>query len=66
MTMMRYTLQAYDYVFSVDVEDGKPPIKLPYNKGEDPYVAAHNFLTKNSLPPSYLDQVSRKIQHSPP
>lgn len=25
-------LQEYDYVFSVDVEDGKPPLKLPYNK----------------------------------
>lgn len=21
----------YDYVFDVDIEDGKPPLKLPYN-----------------------------------
>ncbi|XP_045474731.1 phospholipase A-2-activating protein [Harmonia axyridis] len=47
----------YDYVFSVDVEDGKPPLKLPYNKGDDPNDAAQNFLVKNSLPFVYLDQV---------
>lgn len=23
--------QEYDFVFDVDVEDGKPPLKLPYN-----------------------------------
>lgn len=44
-------------MFSVDVEDGKPPLKLPFNKGDDPYVAAHNFLEKNFLPAAYLDQV---------
>ncbi|XP_018332885.2 phospholipase A-2-activating protein [Agrilus planipennis] len=47
----------YDFVFSVDVEDGKPPLKLPYNKGEDPYVTAHAFLQKNMLPADYLEQV---------
>ncbi|KAI4461369.1 phospholipase a-2-activating protein [Holotrichia oblita] len=47
----------YDFVFSVDVEDGKPPLKLPYNKGDDPYKAAHLFLDKNMLPAVYLDQV---------
>lgn len=45
----------------MDVEDGKPPVKLPYNKGDDPYVAAHNFLAKNNLPPSYLDQVMKLL-----
>lgn len=52
-----YEGKAYDFVFTVDVEDGKPPLKLPYNKGDDPYVTAHNFLEKNMLPASYLDQV---------
>lgn len=49
--------KTYDYVFSVDVEDGKPPLKLPFNRNDDPYTAAHTFLTKNNLPSSYLDQV---------
>lgn len=30
----------YDYVFNVDIEDGKPPLKLPYNIGENPYEVA--------------------------
>lgn len=47
----------YDFVFSVDVEDGKPPLKLPYNKGDDPYKAAHAFLQKHMLPAEYLEQV---------
>lgn len=49
--------QFYDFVFSVDVEDGKPPIKLPYNNGDDPSKAAQDFLVKNSLPFVYLEQV---------
>ncbi|RZC40157.1 phospholipase A-2-activating protein [Asbolus verrucosus] len=52
-----YEGKAYDFVFSVDVEDGKPPLKLPYNRGQDPYQAANNFLAKNVLPTSYLEQV---------
>lgn len=32
--------QQYDFVFDVDVEDGAPPKKLPYNRGDNPYDAA--------------------------
>lgn len=32
--------QQYDFVFDVDVADGMPPLKLPVNKGDNPYVAA--------------------------
>ncbi|XP_060528385.1 phospholipase A-2-activating protein [Cylas formicarius] len=49
--------KAYDFVFSVDVEDGKPPLKLPYNRGDDVYKVAQEFLTRNFLPSSYLEQV---------
>lgn len=52
-----FNLQSYDFVFSVDVEDGKPPLKLPYNRGEDPYKAATAFLVRNNLPGGYLEQV---------
>lgn len=41
----------------MDVEDGKPPLKLPYNQGDDPYKAATAFLTRNNLPSGYLEQV---------
>ena len=32
--------QQYDFVFDVDIEDGAPPKKLPYNRGDNPYDAA--------------------------
>ncbi|CAG9862601.1 unnamed protein product [Phyllotreta striolata] len=64
--------EAYDFVFSVDVEDGKPPLKLPFNRGEDPYKAADKFLNKHNLPKDYLEQVvnfiltNSKEQYVPP
>ncbi|KAL4236565.1 hypothetical protein ACF0H5_004950 [Mactra antiquata] len=51
----------YDYVFSVDIEEGKPPLKLPYNISEDPWFAAQNFLSKNNLSQLFLDQVANFI-----
>nr|CAD7571777.1 unnamed protein product [Timema californicum] len=56
-----YSGKEYDYVFSVDVEDGKPPLKLPYNKNEDPWVAAQRFIHDNHLSQLYLDQVANFI-----
>lgn len=56
-----YEGREYDYVFSVDVEDGKPALKLPYNNGEDPYMSAQKFIYKYELPQTYLDQVANFI-----
>ncbi|KAE8354825.1 PUL domain-containing protein [Aspergillus coremiiformis] len=56
-----YLGQDYDYVFDVDVEDGKPPLKLPYNVSQNPYEAATKFIQDNELPMSYLDQVAQFI-----
>lgn len=53
--------QSYDYVFDVDIEDGKPPLKLPYNLSENPYERATKFLHDNELPLSYLDNVANFI-----
>ena len=53
--------QHYDYVFDVDVQDGVPPLKLPYNRGENPYEAADRFLLAHSLPQSYREQVVQFI-----
>ncbi|KAM9888743.1 hypothetical protein OXX79_012662, partial [Metschnikowia pulcherrima] len=52
-----YQGKEYDYVFDVDVEDGKPPLKLPYNATENPYEAAERFLAANDLPGSYAQEV---------
>jgi len=51
----------YDYVFDVDIEDGKPPLKLPYNVSQNPYEVAQKFCATNKLPLTYLDQVTNFI-----
>jgi phospholipase A-2-activating protein len=51
----------YDYVFDVDIEDGKPPLKLPYNLNQNHYEAARKFIDDNELPLTYLDQVANFI-----
>ncbi|KAF2203661.1 PFU-domain-containing protein [Delitschia confertaspora ATCC 74209] len=51
----------YDYVFDVDIEDGKPPLKLPYNLSQNPYEVAQKFCADNKLPITYLDQVTNFI-----
>ena len=51
----------YDYVFDVDIEDGKPPLKLPYNLSQNPYEAATKFIQDNELPITYLDTVANFI-----
>ena len=58
---MFFLLQEYDYVFTVDVEEGKPPLKLPYNITEEPWYAAQAFIDKNNLSQLYLDQVANFI-----
>ena len=56
-----YLGREYDYVFDVDIEDGKPALKLPYNLSQNPYEAATKFIQDNELPIAYLDQVANFI-----
>lgn len=56
-----YEGKEYDFVFNVDIEDGAPPLKLPFNKTEDPWLAAQNFIHKNNLPQVYLEQVANFV-----
>jgi phospholipase A-2-activating protein len=60
-TKVSYNGKDYDYVFDVDIEDGKPPLKLPYNANENPYEAARKFIEANKLPMTYLDEVTNFI-----
>jgi phospholipase A-2-activating protein len=48
-------------VFDIDIEEGKPPLKLPYNLTESPWDAARKFLERNKLPMTYYEQVSAWI-----
>ncbi|KIW04684.1 uncharacterized protein PV09_04419 [Verruconis gallopava] len=56
-----YNGKEYDYVFDVDIKDGEPALKLPYNTTQNPYEAAQKFLNDNELPAAYLDQVANFI-----
>ncbi|CAG5929311.1 unnamed protein product [Menidia menidia] len=56
-----YEGKEYDYVFTIDVNEGGPSMKLPYNISDDPWLTAHNFLQKNDLSPMFLDQVANFI-----
>lgn len=58
---VEYQGKEYDYVFDVDIEDGKPPLKLPYNLSDNVYDTATNFLGHNNLPLTYLDNVANFI-----
>ncbi|KAK5170574.1 WD repeat protein Lub1 [Saxophila tyrrhenica] len=51
----------YDYVFDIDIEDGKPALKLPYNLSENAWDAARKFLERNELPMEYYEQVANWI-----
>ena len=56
-----YLGRQYDYVFDIDIEDGKPALKLPYNVTQNPYEAATKFLQDNELPMTYLDETANFI-----
>ncbi|KAJ7560244.1 hypothetical protein O6H91_04G119700 [Diphasiastrum complanatum] len=47
----------YDHVFDVDIGDGEPTRKLPYNNGQNPYDVADRWLLNENLPLVYRQQV---------
>jgi phospholipase A-2-activating protein len=51
----------YDYVFDIDIEDGKPALKLPFNVTQNPYDAARKFLEDHELPMTYLEETANFI-----
>ena len=48
----------YDFVFDVDIEDGKPALKLPYNVTQNPHEVATKWLQDHELPLAYLEQTA--------
>lgn len=49
-------------MFDVDIKDGEPPLKLPYNINDNPYMVAEKFLADNDLPPTYTEEVVRFLE----
>lgn len=54
----------YDHVFDVDIADGAPVRKLPYNRGQNPYDVAERWLEEQGLPAGYREQVVQFIVDS--
>uniref|UniRef100_H2YA00 Phospholipase A-2-activating protein n=1 Tax=Ciona savignyi TaxID=51511 RepID=H2YA00_CIOSA len=53
-----YQGKEYDFVFTIDNEDGKPPLNLPYNLTEDPWFAARKFIDDNDLSDGHLETIA--------
>ncbi|ESW03856.1 hypothetical protein PHAVU_011G047700 [Phaseolus vulgaris] len=51
----------YDHVFDVDIGDGMPIRKLPYNRSDNPYDVADKWLLKENLPLSFREQIVQFI-----
>lgn len=56
-----YEGKPYDYVFNIDIKEGAPPLKLPFNITDDPWLAAQKFLDKHEISQMFLDQVANFI-----
>ncbi len=51
----------YDYVWDVDIKEGEPVLKLPYNLGDDVEEVASAFVKLHSLPLVYQSQIEEFI-----
>ncbi|CCF58172.1 hypothetical protein KAFR_0E00180 [Kazachstania africana CBS 2517] len=54
---VEYEGKLYDFVFDVDIEEGKPPLKLPVNTNDNVYDVADKFILRYNLPAEYKDQI---------
>ncbi len=45
----------------MDISEGAPPLKLPFNVSENPYEAAQEFIHRHELPQDFLDQIAQFI-----
>lgn len=56
-----YMGKEYDYVFDIEIDEPKSTLKLPYNIGDSPYMAAQQFIHKHDLSQFYLDEIAAHI-----
>lgn len=59
-----YNGKLYDYVITVDMEDGQEHLKLPFNQGDDPRKAAEDFVQKHNLPINHIDTIELFIKNT--
>ena len=56
-----YEGKEYDFVFSIDIAEGQPPLKLPYNVNDDAWMTAQEFIYKHDLSQYHLETVANFI-----
>ena len=50
----------YHYLWDVALGDGKQHY-LPFNKGDNPIIAASKFCTRENLGPSFIENIRKWI-----
>lgn len=65
--------ESYDRVYPIEVEGVGGTVRklqIGYNIGQNPFVAAQNFIDKNELPQTYLaeiaDYITKRSGETPP
>lgn len=53
--------QVWDRELDVDVEEGRPHLKLRFNNGEDAFEVADRFMLEHALPSSYRQQIANFV-----
>lgn len=53
---------SYDFVFQVDLAEGRPTRPLPYRRGENPLVVAEKFAAREGISKSNVAQIVDFIQ----
>lgn len=59
---VQYEGKEWDFVFDVDIAEGVPPLKLPYNTEENPYEAANRFIATYELDVGFQAQIVKFIE----
>eukprot|EP00762_Andalucia_godoyi_P008501 ANDGO_05774.mRNA.1 Ubiquitin homeostasis protein lub1 len=57
-----YAGKLYDFIFEVDLPQDRGKAKLPFNVGDNPYMAAQTFIEDNDLGQDYLNQIAQFIE----
>ncbi len=56
-----YEGKEYDFVFDIELDDTGGKLKLPFNRGDDAWMAAQTFIHKHELPQGHLETIANHL-----
>ena len=59
-----YEGKEYDYLFDIDINGA--PLKLPFNRGDDPWMAAQQWMWKHGIDQMHLDSIAKHLIDNTP